>query len=86
MNLDFKYKICELKDYLSENEMTLLSEKIKDFDVDLSEIKSTLGFLNWSNDVQDKVKHRDNLRYENIISKYIRNYAWMYRYCLNNSR
>lgn len=69
MNLDFKYKICELKDYLSENEMTLLSEKIKDFDVDLSEIKSTLGFLNWSNDVQDKVKHRDNLRYENIISK-----------------
>lgn len=69
MNLDFKYKICELKDYLSVNEMDLLSEKIKNFDVNLSEIKSTLGFLSWSENVQDKLKYHDNNRYENIISK-----------------
>jgi Rps23 Pro-64 3,4-dihydroxylase Tpa1-like proline 4-hydroxylase len=69
MNLNFKYKICELKDYLSEYEMNLLSDKIKTFDVDLSEIKSNLGFLNWSKDVQEKIKYHDNIRYENIVLK-----------------
>ena len=69
MNIEFDYKICELKNYLTEEEMISLDEKIMSFDVDLSEIKTTLGFLCWSENVQSKVKEIDYIRYNEIISK-----------------
>jgi len=68
MNLDFDYKICELKNYLTEEEMISLDEKVMSFDVDLSEIKSTLGFLCWSEKVQSTLKEKDLNRYEKIIN------------------
>lgn len=69
MNLDFDYKICNIKDYLSEDDFKSFSDKVKRFDVDLNEIKSTLGFLCWSNRVQEKVNQLDNLRFNNIIER-----------------
>lgn len=56
MNLDFDYKICNLRNYLSEDEFNLFDYKVKNFDVNLNEIKSTLGFLSWSDRVKGKSK------------------------------
>ena len=72
MNLNFDYKLYQLGDFLSEEEMSSLSNLISNFDVDLSEIKSTLGFLSWSQRVMDKVNELDSERFEKIIkSNYI---------------
>jgi Rps23 Pro-64 3,4-dihydroxylase Tpa1-like proline 4-hydroxylase len=67
MNLNFDYKIFDLKNYLTENEFLDLENKINNFDVDLNKIKSTLGFLSWSDNVQNKLKENDIVRYNNII-------------------
>jgi len=69
MNLNFDYKICELKNYLTEEEMISLGEKVSNFDIDLNEIKSTLGFLSWSENVQNKIKEIDLIRYNEIITR-----------------
>lgn len=66
MNLDFDYKICNLRNYLSEDEFNLFDYKVKNFDVNLNEIKSTLGFLSWSDRVKEKVNELGNTRFENI--------------------
>lgn len=67
MNLDFDFKICELKNYLTEDEMKSFGEKVNNFDVDLNEVKSTLGFLCWSDNVISKIKEIDGIRYNKII-------------------
>lgn len=68
MNLNFDYKIFDLENYLTKDEFLDLENKINNFDVDLSKIKSTLGFLCWSKNVQDKLKESDLSRFNNIIS------------------
>lgn len=67
MKIDFDYKLFRLENYLTESEFTDLKNKIKNFDVNLNEIKSTLGFLSWSDRVKDKVKEIDLNRYNTII-------------------
>ncbi len=69
MNLDFDYKICQLKNYLNEDEFNTFGEKVKTFDVDLNEIKSTLGFLSWSDKVKEKVNELDSKRFNDIIER-----------------
>lgn len=72
MKLNFDYKIYQLNDFLSEEDMSSLSNLISNFDVDLSEIKRTLGFLSWSKRVMDKVNELDSERFKKIIkSNYI---------------
>jgi Rps23 Pro-64 3,4-dihydroxylase Tpa1-like proline 4-hydroxylase len=67
MNIDFDYKIFDLKNYLSKDDFIDLENKVNNFDVDLSKIKSTLGFLSWSEKVQNKLKEKYNDRFNNII-------------------
>jgi hypothetical protein len=67
MKIDFDYKLFRLENYLTDTEFTDLKYKIKNFDVNLSEIRSTLGFLSWSDRVKDKVKEIDLGRYNTII-------------------
>lgn len=68
MKLDFDYKILNLENYLTDNEFTDLENKVNNFDVDLNKIKSSLGFLCWSKNVQDKLKEKDLNRYNDIIN------------------
>jgi Rps23 Pro-64 3,4-dihydroxylase Tpa1-like proline 4-hydroxylase len=63
MNIDFGYKILELKNYLSNNEFILLESLINNFDIELNEINGSLGFLQWSNEVQYQCSNIDNERY-----------------------
>jgi Rps23 Pro-64 3,4-dihydroxylase Tpa1-like proline 4-hydroxylase len=67
MNLDFDYKIFDLENYLTKDEFSDLEKKINGFDVDLTKIKSTLGFLSWSKNVQNKLKEKDINRFNTII-------------------
>ena len=60
MNLDFDYKIFDLKNYLSNEEFNKLNTSLVNFDINVDEINSTLGFLQWSNDVENKVKEINN--------------------------
>lgn len=69
MNLDFDYKICNLRNYLSEDEFISFTNKVENFDVDLNEIKSTLGFLSWSDKVKEKVNELDSVRFNDIIER-----------------
>jgi len=68
MEINFDYKIFELENYLTKDEFLDLENKVNNFDVELSEIKSTLGFLCWSEKVQSKLKETDFNRYEKIIN------------------
>lgn len=70
MNLDFDYKIYDLETLLDGNEFTCLESLIDKFNIELKEIKSALGFLQWSDNVQNKVKDIDLLRFNKIDSKY----------------
>lgn len=70
MNLDFDYKIYNLGDLLGGDEFTRLEGLINKFNIDLKEIRSALGFLQWSNSVQEQVKDIDLLRYNRIDSNY----------------
>jgi Rps23 Pro-64 3,4-dihydroxylase Tpa1-like proline 4-hydroxylase len=67
MNINFDYKIFDLENYLSKDEFLDLENKVNKFDVNLNEIKSTLGFLSWSEKVQNKLKQVDPYRFESII-------------------
>jgi Rps23 Pro-64 3,4-dihydroxylase Tpa1-like proline 4-hydroxylase len=67
MEIKFDYKIYQLSDFLNDEEMSSLSKIILNFNVDLSEVKSTLGFLSWSNNVINKIKEVDFDRYKKII-------------------
>jgi Rps23 Pro-64 3,4-dihydroxylase Tpa1-like proline 4-hydroxylase len=68
MKIDFDYKIFELENYLTKDEFLDLENKVNNFDVNLDEIKSTLGFLSWSEKVQNKLKETDLNRYIEIIN------------------
>ena len=68
MEINFDYKIFDLSDYLTDTEFIDLKNKVDNFDVDLTEIKSTLGFLSWSENVQKKLKEKDSNRYNNILT------------------
>ena len=70
MNLNFDYKIYDLKNLLDGEEFTRLEDLINNFNINLNEIKSALGFLQWSDKVQDKVKDIDLLRYGKMESNY----------------
>ena len=67
--LDFDYKIYNLSDFLSHEEMIDLENKVTNFDVDLSDVKSSLGFLQWSPTVQEKIKTLYSDRYNEIINQ-----------------
>jgi Rps23 Pro-64 3,4-dihydroxylase Tpa1-like proline 4-hydroxylase len=67
MKLNFDYKIFDLENYLTKDEFLDLKNKVNKFDVNLDEIKSTLGFLSWSEKVQNKLNKIDPNRFETII-------------------
>jgi Rps23 Pro-64 3,4-dihydroxylase Tpa1-like proline 4-hydroxylase len=70
MNLEFDYKIYDLESLLDNNEFLRLSDLINKFNINLNEIKSALGFLQWSDNVQDTIKDIDLLRFNRIESDY----------------
>ena len=70
MNLNFDYKIYNLEDLLESNEFTRLETLMNKFNIGLGEIKSALGFLQWSDRVQNCMKDIDLLRYNKIDSNY----------------
>jgi Rps23 Pro-64 3,4-dihydroxylase Tpa1-like proline 4-hydroxylase len=70
MNLEFDYKIYELENLLDNNEFTHLSNLINNFTINLNEIRSALGFLQWSDNVQNTIKDIDLLRFNRIDSEY----------------
>lgn len=79
MDINFDYKIFNLEHYLSSDEFDKLNSLITDFDVDVYDIKSTLGFLQWSDRVQNTLKENDLNRYEKINELYSIDYN-DYRY------
>jgi hypothetical protein len=81
MNLDFDYKIFDLENYLTKDEFVKLNTSLINFDVNVDEINSSLGFLQWSNDVENKVKEIDPIRYNKIVESYSLNYM---DYCFLN--
>ena len=81
MNLDFDYKIFDLENYLTKDEFVKLNTSLINFDVNVDEINSSLGFLQWSNDVENKVKEIDPIRYNKIVDSYSLNYT---DYCFLN--
>lgn len=70
MNLDFDYKIYDLKDLIDDYEFNRLENLIDYFNINLKEIKSALGFLQWSENVQNTIKDIDLLRFNRIDSEY----------------
>jgi len=70
MNLEFDYKVYNLENLLGGDEFTRLSELVHNFNIKLSEIKSALGFLQWSDRVQDRVSEIDLLRFNRIVDNY----------------
>jgi Rps23 Pro-64 3,4-dihydroxylase Tpa1-like proline 4-hydroxylase len=70
MNLNFDYKIYNLEDLLDGNDFTRLESLMDKFNIGLKEIKSALGFLQWSDRVQNRTKDIDLLRYNKIDSNY----------------
>jgi hypothetical protein len=78
-SIDFDYKIFNLEHYLSNDEFNKLNSLITDFDVDVYDIKSALGFLQWSDRVQKTLKESDFDRYEKINNSYSIDYN-DYRY------
>jgi Rps23 Pro-64 3,4-dihydroxylase Tpa1-like proline 4-hydroxylase len=70
MILDFDYKVYELENLLDNNEFIRLGELINNFNINLNEIKSALGFLQWSDSVQNTFKDIDLLRYNRIDFDY----------------
>jgi Rps23 Pro-64 3,4-dihydroxylase Tpa1-like proline 4-hydroxylase len=70
MNLEFDYKIYNLENLLDSDEITRLGELVHNFDIKLSEIKSALGFLQWSDRVQNRVGEIDLLRFDKIQENY----------------
>ena len=81
MNLDFDYKIFDLENYLTNEEFNKLNTSLVNFDINVDEINSSLGFLQWSNDVENKVKEIDPIRYNKIVDSYSLNYT---DYCFLN--
>lgn len=67
MEINFDYKIFDLENYLNDDEFLDLTNKVNNFDVNLSQIKSTLGFLSWSENVQEKLREKDPNRYNTIL-------------------
>lgn len=70
MNLEFDYKIYDLDKLLSFDEFTQLENLVSDFDINFNKIKSALGFLNWSDRVQNKTSEIDLLRFNKIKENY----------------
>jgi Rps23 Pro-64 3,4-dihydroxylase Tpa1-like proline 4-hydroxylase len=70
MNLEFDYKIYDLNILLDGDEFNRLNNLIHDFNIELKEIKSALGFLQWSDRVQNKVSEIDLLRFNRIEKDY----------------
>lgn len=70
MNLSFDYKIYNLENLLDSDEFTRLENLIGEFKIDLKEIKSALGFLQWSDRVQNLMRDIDLLRHSKIDSNY----------------
>lgn len=72
--IDFDYKVYKMYDVLTKEEYEEVSELVKDFKIDLNKITSSLGFLQWSQKIQNafKLKHPD--RYNKMIETKIYNY------------
>lgn len=79
MNINFDYKICNLEDYLTKDEFNKFNTLVTDFDVDVNDIKSALGFLQWSKRVEETLKEKDLNRYNKINDTYSIDYN-DYRY------
>ena len=72
--VDFDYKVYKMYDVLSSEEYQEVSLLLDDFKIDLSQINSSLGFLQWSNRIQNEMKLRHPERFERIVSENSYNY------------
>jgi Rps23 Pro-64 3,4-dihydroxylase Tpa1-like proline 4-hydroxylase len=70
MNLECDYKIYDLDKLLDSDKFTCLGNLVHDFNIELNEIKSALGFLQWSDRVQNRVSEIDLLRFNRIEKNY----------------
>ena len=70
MTLEFDYKIYDLNTLMNGKEFTRLETLINNFNLNLKEIKSALGFLQWSDRVQNRVGEIDLLRLNRIEQDY----------------
>lgn len=72
--IDFDYKVYKMYDVLTKEEYEEVSELVKNFKIDLNEINSSLGFLQWSDKIKDafKLKHPD--RYDRMVEENSYNY------------
>jgi hypothetical protein len=57
--LNFDYKICNLNNYLDTESISKLNLLVSEFKPDLNRVRSNLGFLQWSQKVQDKLIERN---------------------------
>ena len=73
--------VVDLSEVVTKDEFVKLNTSLINFDVNVDEINSSLGFLQWSNDVENKVKEIDPIRYNKIVDSYSLNYT---DYCFLN--
>jgi Rps23 Pro-64 3,4-dihydroxylase Tpa1-like proline 4-hydroxylase len=74
MNLECDYKIYDLDKLLDGDEFTRLGNLVHNFNIELNEIRSALGFLQWSDRVQNRVSEIDLLRFNRIEENYTISY------------
>lgn len=67
--IDFDYKIYEMSDILTKEEYSEVDSLIDDFKIDLNEIKTTLGFLQWSDKIQNSMMASHPEDYKRIINE-----------------
>lgn len=72
--IDFDYKIYEMSDVLTKEDYSEVNSLIDDFKIKLEDIKTTLGFLQWSNKIQDIFKEKHPEDYDRIVEENVYDY------------
>ena len=67
--IDFDYKIYNMSDLLTNEEFNEVNDLLNDFNIDLTKIDSPLGFLQWSQRIQDTMKTKYPNDYERMSSQ-----------------
>jgi Rps23 Pro-64 3,4-dihydroxylase Tpa1-like proline 4-hydroxylase len=65
--IDFDYKIYNMCDVLTKNEYSEVESLVEDFIIDLNTIKTTLGFLQWSDKIQNGMIKNHPEDYKRIV-------------------
>ncbi len=72
--IDFDYKIYKMSDVLTNEEYQEVSSLVENFEIDLTQINSSLGFLQWSSRIQNAMKTKHPERYERMVKENSYNY------------